>query len=195
MSRMIFPALKELGYDTYHHMVQDVTHANQTHGSIARAVLNKQMQAEKDGGLKVIYHRPGSTFRVIADLLNQNAIVGIAGDGMAGAHFVDVPYLGGTMSFPTGPARLAARTGAPIVSVFCLLEGFARHRLIVHPPIECPDDSPEAVERTVRSYAGLMEEYTRAYPWAWWTWRRLDLEKDADGRVRFVVSGPPTQDS
>jgi lauroyl/myristoyl acyltransferase len=192
MSRMIYPALRELGYDNHHHKIEDATHARGTFRFVARAVIDKLRQDEQACGLNVIHHRPGATFERIADLLQRNAIVGIAGDGAAGAHFLDVPFLGAAMPFPTGPARLAARTGAPIITAVCLLAGLWRHRLVLHPPIYCQDDSPATLQQVVREYAGLLDQHTRRQPWQWWTWRRLDIEESADGQLRLVPRAPAT---
>jgi lauroyl/myristoyl acyltransferase len=193
MARMIFPALRALGYDNYHHVFRGATYADQTVRWVARAVMHRKANLEQASGLNVIYHRPFTTFPTMVRLLNRNAIVAVNGDGMMGSDFVDVPYLGGTMSFPTGPARLAVHAGAPILSAYCLSEGLNRHRLIVHPPIHCSKDSPASVASTVRAYVEILEEYVRQYPWAWWTWRRLNIEEGADGKIRFVATALPTE--
>jgi KDO2-lipid IV(A) lauroyltransferase len=188
LARMIAPALGELGYDYYFHQVLDAPHAKQTYQWVAKAVVEKQIREECAAGVKGILHRPGSMFEHIVGMLEKGALVGVACDGLAGSRFVDVSFLGGVMRFPSGPARLSARTGAPLVSLFSLPDGLERHRLIAHPPIYCEGDSPAAVEATVSAYAGLLENYIRSYPWAWWTWRRLAVEESPDGRLRYVVS-------
>lgn len=194
MCRMMFPALKELGYDNHHHMIRETIHTGRTFGFIARALVAKKTRDEAAGGVRVVYHEPGVTFGVLSNLLREGAIVGIAGDGMAGAHFVEEPFLGGTMAFPTGPARLAARTGAPLISAFCLLEGLFSHRLVLYPPIYCADDSPASIEAAVRSYAGRLEEHIRQRPWSWWAWRRLRVPDSPDGRMRFEIAEGETDD-
>ena len=194
MFRMALPALEGLGYKTHHHVLRGASYAGETYGSVAQAVLSKKVNVDEGSGLNVIYHRPSTAFRTMVRLLKQNAVVALACDGMTGSAFVEAPFLGGMMLFPTGPARLAASTGAAIVPMFCLLEGITRHRLIAHPPMYCEDKSPDAVERTVRAYARLTEEYTRTYPWAWWTWRRLDVAEASGGQFRFNVFDLPTRD-
>ncbi len=194
MFRMTTPALKAHGYDTHTLVLRGTTYAGQTYGSVAQAVTGKRESVDETSGLNVIYLRPAAAFRTMVRLLNRNGIVALASDAMTGTHFVRAPFLGGTMLFPTGPARLAAGTGAGIVPTFTMLDGLTRHRMIAHPPIYCEDKSSDVVERTVLAYVKLMEEYTRTYPWAWWTWRRLEIEKDADGRVRFEVRDAPIQD-
>ena len=91
------------------------------------------------------------------------------------------------MTFPTGPARLAAKAGASIVPVYALPEGLTRHRLIVHAPILCPEDTREAVDAVVGEYVALLGEYVRRYPWAWWTWRRLEVDEMSTGQARYTA--------
>ena len=187
MAKIVFPALEALGYDNYHHVFRGSTYADDTVGSVARAARDALARSEEASGLKVIYHRPGYTFVTMVRLLRRGSIVGMNGDGMMGTEFAEVPFLGGTMSFPTGPARLAACAGAPIVSVYAMHQGLTRHQLVAHPPIHCGADTKEAVEGTVAEYVKLLEEYVRKYPWAWWTWRRLDVDELGEGRARFTA--------
>jgi len=190
MSRMMLPALHELGYPVYQHALREAAHAAGTFAFVGRALLAKKLRDEAAGTVKIVYHQPGATFKILADLLGQGAIVGIAGDGMASGHFVEVPFLEGVTAFPTGPARLAARTGAALVTVFCLLDGLFSHRIIVYPPIHCLVDSPADVEAATRAQAGLLEQYIRQRPWSWWPWRRLRVVASPDDRLRYEVSGP-----
>jgi lauroyl/myristoyl acyltransferase len=190
MARLVFPALKALGHDSYQHFFRAATYAGSTFGWVAKAAMNELVRLEESSGLNLIYHRPGLTFTVLARHLKRGDILAVAADGMTGTEFVDVPFLDGVMRFPTGPARLAAVSRAPIVPVFALLEGLNRHRLCIHPPIDCPTNSMVAAEGTVRAYAGILDSYIRQYPWAWWTWRRLDVVQQ-DGQVRFDAAALP----
>lgn len=187
MGKMVFAALQELGYRNHHHVFRGMTYAKHTTGYVARKALETFVASEKASGLSIVYHRPFFAFTSMARLLRKNEIVGMNGDGMMGTEFVEVPFLNGTMPFPTGPARMAAQTGAPIVSIYALPNGWFSHRLIAHPAIRCAKDTPELVEQCVREYTGLLDEYTRRYPWAWWTWRRLEVSPGADGRPRYVA--------
>ena len=75
---------------------------------------------------------------------------------------IEIPFLGGQLSLPSGIARLAQKTGAAMV--YCAaherdwrIEGVL-HRL---------DDTPEA---GLRGAVRLLEEDVRSTPWAWWQW-------------------------
>lgn len=185
MGKMIFAALQELGYKNHHHVFRGMTYAGETTGYVAKKALDTFVKSEENSGLSIIYHKPFLAFTQMARVLRKNEVLGMNGDGMMGTDFVDAPFLGGEMPFPTGPARMAAQSGAPIVSIYALPDGWWGHKLVAHPPIWCKADKPEAVAACVREYVALLDDYTKRYPWAWWTWRRLALEPTADGRMRY----------
>ena len=193
--RVIYSALQSMGYETYIHALRSERYSDRSFGWVARAIMSKKIRMDKSTGRQVIYHRPGVTFKRIAELLRSNAIVQITGDGMAASRFVDLPFLSGTMSFPTGLARLAAETGAAIVCLFPVRDSMRRHRCILHPPVYCHDLSQASVEAAVRSYVGIFEQYVRQYPWMWWSWRRINVARTADGAVRYVLRDTPTQET
>ena len=191
--RVTFSALLSIGYDSYFHAVRAEGYADRSFDFVARAVMNRKVQIEKSTGRKVIYHKPGETFKRIAELLRSNAIVMVGGDGMAGSRFVELPFLSGTMSFPTGLAGLAAETGAAIVCLFPVRESMTRHRCVLHPPIYCNDRSQASIEAAVRAYVRIFEENVRQFPWMWWSWRRIAVEQKPGRRAKFVVKGTPTE--
>lgn len=195
MGRMNNIPLHLYGYRTYTHQLSAARYAGRTYDFVAEAVLRREVEDEKAAGHAVIHHKPGTTFQRLVDLLHKNAIVVVIADGMAARHFVELPFLNGVMAFPTGVARLAAETGAPIVCYFGLLEGLTRHRFVLHPPIHCRDASPASMEATMRTYVSLFEEYVRQYPWAWWNWRRMHVGYGTDGRKRFFFVEKPTEDT
>ncbi len=194
LAKMVWPALQALGYDNYHHVFRGATYAGRTFDGVAKAAMDKLARSEAASGLNIIYHRPYYTFETMIRLLHRNVVVGMNGDGMMGTDFVKLRFLDGTMTFPTGPARLAAHSGAPIVSIYCLPDGFAGHRMVAHAPIRCGEDSSAVVEEAVRSYVQLLETYTRRYPWAWWTWRRLYVTTTPSGQSSFTASALSTDD-
>lgn len=55
---------------------------------------------------------------VAADMLKSGGAVMVAGDGLRGSTSAQVPFLGQSVRFQTGPAELAIRTGADMVAVF-----------------------------------------------------------------------------
>ena len=195
MARTNIAALELNGYDAHIHEVPDVRYAGRCYGFVARAVVKRENEVKEAIIRKRLFHSPMGTFKASVDLLRRNSIVVLMADGMVASRFVEVPFLKGTTPFSTGLARLAAETGAPIICLFSLLEGLTRHRFVIHPPVYCSDDSPASIEATVRTYAGIFEGYVRQYPWAWWSWRRVEVEQGADGKIRFILMDVPTKET
>lgn len=188
MARMNILALAQNGYDCVFHEIPFTRYREKVYPWVARAIMNRENEVQEASGRKAILHHSGETLRALSEALSQNAIIVLMGDGMAASRLVELPFLNGRMPFPTGPARLAALTGAGIVCVFSILEGLFRHRFVVHPAIYCSQSSSEAIETTVQAYVATFENYVRRYPWAWWSWRRLELQPEPDGSKRFVFT-------
>jgi Kdo2-lipid IVA lauroyltransferase/acyltransferase len=74
-------------------------------------------------GIQVIHRgRPGAALRIVR-ALGAGRLVGLLPDLGGRLQSVDVNFLGGVRPMPVGPARLARRTGAPLV---CLTLGRGR---------------------------------------------------------------------
>lgn len=78
-----------------------------------------------------------STWVKLRDALARDEVVLLQGDRcMQGQQGVQVPFLGGHLRVPTGPARLARLSGAPIIPVFSLKQADGKVRVILTDPIE-----------------------------------------------------------
>jgi KDO2-lipid IV(A) lauroyltransferase len=195
LPKMTWAALDSIGHVTYQHLFRGTNYAGATFPWVARAALEAQARSDKQSGLGVIYQRPNLTYVLLVRQLKKNSIIGMAADGMMGNEFVTVPFLGGTMEFPTGPARVAASTGADIVPFFVLPDGLWGHRIFVEPSIPVPDASLSTIETCVRAYGGVLDKYVRLYPWAWWTWRRLQWTRRGDGSIHYVAKPLSTEET
>lgn len=188
MARMNIAALSQNGYESIFHEIPFMRYRGKVYPWVARTIMNRENQVKEASGRKAILHRPGGTFRALSEALSRNEIIVLLADGMAASRVIDLPFLNARMPFSTGPARLAAATGAGIVCLFSILDGLFRHRFFVHPAIYCSESSSEAIEKTVQAYVAIFEKYVRRYPWAWWSWRRLDVQPDTNGTSRFVFT-------
>jgi lauroyl/myristoyl acyltransferase len=192
----VYPALRRLGYEILLHRAQEpllawaIPGLERAYGWVIRLALWASAEAEQSTG-QTLYHDPNCVFAQMLRRLRKNGIVSINADGMASTDFREVPFLGGTIRLPTGAARLSAHAQAPILPVFALPEGLSRHRFVIHPPLYCPHDDPEAVEGTMAAYAALLEQYLRERPGAWLSWRRLLVDRYADGRFRLDLRRKP----
>ena len=195
LAKMAIPALMAHGYDGYLHVFRGATYAGSVYEGMARAAMRRLAETEANSGVKFIYHRPLTAFVTMIRVLRRGGIIAINADGMRGDDFVEVPFLSGTIQLPAGPAQLSAQSGAPIIPGFVLPNGLFGHRLALHSPLVAQGTSREEVAATVREYASLIERYVRRYPWAWWTWRRLQIERTSDGTIRFSIQVLATTDS
>lgn len=122
----------------------------------------------------------GRSMRPVYDALGRNEIVMITGDGIggirgAGENYLPVPFLGRTMLFPPGPARIAWTTGAALIPLFCVQEPGWRYRAVFEPPVtqQRGGDRARDVQANTARYAGVFEDYVRRYPDHWMFWEEF----------------------
>lgn len=141
------PLLDEIAASLREHTGVDLL----ARGSAARAAL----RGLRDG-------------KVLAMPLDQNA---------SRREGVFVPFFGRLACTRDGPARIAMKTGAPVLPVFIERVGETmRHRVRVHPPLElvpeCDDPQAALVENVARM-TNAIETAIRRAPDQWiWTHRR-----------------------
>ena len=191
--KMAFPALKAQGYDVAQHLHRATTYAGSTFDWMANAAARRMEADDEASGLKHFYHQPMRSLITLVRYLGRGGLLGINADGMMGDSFVEVPFFDGSIELPTGPAQLAAHSGAPIVPMFVLMDGLYRHRLVLLEPMRVVDRSDETAQEATAKFASILEKYVRRYPWAWWTWRRMRLEQNSDGTRSFRVQSLATK--
>lgn len=100
----------------------------------------------------------------ILEVLRSGGMMYNVVDGMVGSRRVDVPFLGRTMSLPTGMLHIAYQVRA-VVLPFIHLYQRGRIRLIFHEPIDGSwSQGVGDVKRIVAEMARLLESYFRSYP-------------------------------
>jgi KDO2-lipid IV(A) lauroyltransferase len=112
--------------------------------------------------------------RRVFEALRAGRWVAMVADQDARRHGVFVPFLGRPASTPTGPARIALATGAPIVMGFVTRREDGRLELDVEPALVSPDPrSPDAVRTLTALHAARLEAWVRRHPAQWfWLHRR-----------------------
>lgn len=107
----------------------------------------------------------------LRDALARDEVVMLQGDRvMPGQKGVKVPFLHGHLLLPTGPLKLAAASGAPIVPVFVLRTPEGKLRIAVEAPIVVdPAALADAggIDPALRQMADVLERYVREYPEQW----------------------------
>lgn len=96
-----------------------------------RSLLDKSSKAKFR--LKPLTGSPTDVIPLVA-ALRRGEVVAMLGDRAYGSPSANVPFLGGTASFPTGAHVMAAIAGAPLVHVFSLSEPRGHYHFFAFPP-------------------------------------------------------------
>jgi len=124
---------------------------------------------ERDLGIAII--KRGMALRGILSALKEGKIVYALVDQDTGRDGIFVPFFGKPAWTQSGVARIAQKTGAPIVPAFLVRGVDGRFECHMERPLVVPrTKDPEAdVLRTVRLYTEAVESYVKAYPdqWMW----------------------------
>ncbi len=147
--------------------------------------VNRRVSEIREGaGLEVIMTEKAS--RRVLQALHQKRFVGILIDQRAKrSEGVWVDFFG--KKAPTTPslAVLSMRTGAPVLPVFMVREGFERHRVLIQEPLEMIDsgDVKGDVETNTQRINHTLESVIRRYPDQWfWVHRRWERKKRTHSR-------------
>ena len=116
--------------------------------------------------------------RKVMQALSQNRVVGILIDQRAKrSEGIWVDFFG--KKAPTTPslAVLAMKTGAPVLPVFMVRDGFQKHRLLIKEPLELirTGDIKRDVEANTQLFNHTLESMIRQHPDQWfWVHRRWE---------------------
>jgi lauroyl/myristoyl acyltransferase len=118
----------------------------------------------------------------LRDALKNNEVVLVQGDRvMPGQRGSRTALMGGHVMLPTGPAKLALASGAPIIPIFSVRKPDGRIRLFVEPPIWV--QSERDVEPALAKLAAILEAYLRRFPDQWLMIHRAWCEDQATARA------------
>jgi KDO2-lipid IV(A) lauroyltransferase len=130
-------------------------------------------------GLEVISSIKAS--RIVIKALSRNRVVGILIDQRAKrSEGIWADFFGKKAPTTPGLAVLAMKTGAPVVPVFMVRNGFEKHRLVIQGPLELvhTGDIKKDVEANTQLFNDTLESMIRRYPDQWfWVHRRWERKK------------------
>jgi len=130
-------------------------------------------------GLEVVSSIKAS--RTVIRALSKNRVVGILIDQRAKrSEGVWADFFGKKAPTTPGLAVLAMKTGAPVVPVFMVRNGFGKHRLIIQEPLELirTGDVKKDAEANTQLFNHTLESMIRQYPDQWfWVHRRWERKK------------------
>lgn len=116
--------------------------------------------------------------RKVMKALSQNRVVGILIDQRAKrSEGIWVDFFGRKAPTTPGLAVLAMKTGAPVLPVFMVRDGFKKHRLLIKEPLELihTGDIKKDVEANTQLFNHTLESMIRQYPDQWfWVHRRWE---------------------
>jgi Kdo2-lipid IVA lauroyltransferase/acyltransferase len=111
--------------------------------------------------------------RQVFERLRANGWVAMLADQDARRRGVFVPFLGTPASTHAGPARIALRTGAPIIMGFPVRRADGRFDLHVEPPLAIDPGEPDPVRALTAAHTARLEHWVRRVPDHWfWLHRR-----------------------
>jgi lauroyl/myristoyl acyltransferase len=93
---------------------------------------------------------------------------------------VPVEFLGEPTTFPAGPATLSARSGAPMLPVYCRRTAGDRFRARGLPLIRSASEEPAEIHRATQLLADELGSVIRESPGQWYMFRPVWPETDAD---------------
>jgi KDO2-lipid IV(A) lauroyltransferase len=135
-------------------------------------------------GLEVVSSIKAS--RTVIKALSQNRVVGILIDQRAKrSEGIWADFFGKKAPTTPGLAALAMKTGAPVVPVFMVRNGFNQHRLVIQEPLQLvhTGDIKKDVEANTGLFNHTLESMIRQYPDQWfWVHRRWERKKRASQR-------------
>lgn len=111
------------------------------------------------------------SLRAVFRALARNDCVAILSDiAHDGLQTTSVPFFGQPAPFPMGPARLAQRTGAPILVIGCVRLADKTYRIEGQAPLHANPDLPaeEAVIALTAAIAAGFEQFIAACPAQWY---------------------------
>jgi len=138
------------------------------------------LEIRDKAGLHLI--SPENATQKVIRALSENRLVGIMIDQRAKRRSaVWVEFFGKKAPTTPGLAVMAIRSGAPVVPVFMIRNGFQKHRLLVKDPIELvlTGDMSKDVEVNMQRFTRVLESMILQYPDQWiWIHRRWERKRE-----------------
>ena len=125
----------------------------------------------REKGLGVSMIKRGMALRGILEALRENQIVIVLCDQDTGKDGVFVPFFGKAAWTQSGTARIALKTGVPVVPAYVVRSFDGAYEMHVEKQIPPPigADAEKNILEMTRRYTESIESYVKAYPdqWVW----------------------------
>ncbi len=134
------------------------------------------IQSREKIGLKIIPPR-NATLKVL-EALSRNQIVAILFDQRGRrSKGIWADFFGRKVPTTPGLATMAIRSGAPVIPVFMIREGYDKHHLVIKEPLRLihTGNFQRDVEANTQLFNQVLESIIRQYPEQWlWIHRRFE---------------------
>lgn len=112
-----------------------------------------------------------TSVREIVKVFRNNQVLGVLADqDIDSVDGIFVDFFGKPAFTPIGPAKMSLASGAPILPVFCIREGW-NYRFYLEDPIfpDSSEDKEAEIRRITRAWSRSVEKYIKRYPeqWVW----------------------------
>jgi KDO2-lipid IV(A) lauroyltransferase len=120
----------------------------------------------------------GRVLGTLAQRLRQGALVALIADRDLSRSGIDVSFFGGPSRMPPGPALLALKTKAPLITAFVSYTEDGIHIDFNEVPIPTSGSDEAKVSQIVQSMAQLFENGISAHPQDWHMLQRIWTDGD-----------------
>lgn len=119
-------------------------------------------------GMNIVPLGPTSSTEILRALSNNHVVCLLADRDLTGDG-IELDMFGERTSLPAGPAMLALRSGAPLITAAIYFDGRHGHRAIVDPPLDVRREGRlrEDVARITRDMASRLERLIARAPEQW----------------------------
>jgi len=140
-------------------------------------LFKKFMQYRSDFGMESL-PLDGRVIPTLMQRIRSGCVIALAADRDLSRSGIDVTFFGGPARMPAGPALLAIRTGAPLISAYVSYTPTGIH--IDFTRIELPNKASETeqVAALVQKSADLFAEGIAKYPQDWHMMQRIWIDGD-----------------
>jgi len=144
-------------------------------------LFKKFMQYRSDFGMESL-PLDGRVIPTLMQRIRSGCVIALAADRDLSRSGIDVTFFGGPARMPAGPALLAIRTGAPLISAYVSYTPTGIH--IDFTRIELPNKASETeqVAALVQKSADLFAEGIAKYPQDWHMMQRIWIDADFKDR-------------
>jgi len=144
-------------------------------------LFKKFMQYRSDFGMESL-PLDGRVIPTLMQRIRTGCVIALAADRDLSKSGIDVNFFGGPARMPAGPALLAIRTGAPLISAYVSYTPSGIHIDFTRIKLPTKGSEAEQVAALVQKSADLFAEGIAKYPEDWHMMQRIWIDGDFKDR-------------